>query len=554
MAGRYYEKRKLSSEIKKNEDEDGLSVSEVAQPEDPFKGSAPIPEERKSLYKRGKEFPVDGIKNKKLKGFLRNTKKHDKAAVNQAARYELLLTEEPGYIETAEGEATWEIKQREIADAADITSASKYFELRLDQFGPYSVDYTRNGRHLLIGGRRGHVAAFDWMAKKPMCEMNVMEAVNDVKWLHTENMFAVAQRRWTYIYDNQGIELHCLKRLDQTLKLDFLPYHFLLLAANARGFLQYLDISQGQIVSTINTKCGRLEVLCQNPANAVVLLGHYNGTVTMWSPNQKKPLVKMLSHKTALRSIAVDQTGNYLATSAQDRKLKIFDVRTFKSLHTWSVPAGASHLKFSQRGFLGASFQNVVEIYNNPCIQPPTNPYLTHKLKFPASDLDFCPYEDVLGVGCADGFVSLLVPGAGEPNYDSFESNPYRSKKQRKEWEVRALLEKIQPDMISLDPFQIARVDMATAEQLQKDKEERLGFKQESPKFEPRFKKKGRSKSGNVEKRKRKVRNEELRKKIRSEAEKNNANEAAESQMEANVITKPLEPKSALNRFKKKTK
>ena len=77
----------------------------------------------------------------------------------------------------------------------------------LDKHGPYNVSYTRNGRHVLIGGRKGHIATFDWQSGSLGCELFVNETIRDVCWLHNSTMFAVAQKKFAYIYDDQGTEI-----------------------------------------------------------------------------------------------------------------------------------------------------------------------------------------------------------------------------------------------------------------------------------------------------------------------------------------------------------
>jgi U3 small nucleolar RNA-associated protein 7 len=57
----------------------------------------------------------------------------------------------------------------------DINAAKKKFDLKLAETGPYYVDYTRNGRFLLLGGKKGHIFMCDWMNMKPYCEININE-------------------------------------------------------------------------------------------------------------------------------------------------------------------------------------------------------------------------------------------------------------------------------------------------------------------------------------------------------------------------------------------
>ncbi|KAI9357579.1 WD40-repeat-containing domain protein, partial [Zopfochytrium polystomum] len=401
---------------------------------------------------------------KKIKGVGKISRRFDEVAF-RAAQTELLLSgirRVTEHLSPEGAERTYKFTQEQIKEAVDLNTQAKIFDLRLPDFGPYTADYTRNGRHLVIGGRKGHVATMDWKTKKMGCELHLGETVRDVKWLHNETLFAVAQKKFIYIYDNFGTEVHCLKEHLEPTHLDFLPYHFLLVSANGRGHLNYQDTSTGAMVVSMKTGMGPCRALAQNPWNAVMTMGHGDGVVTMWTPNHPTPVVNMLAHKGPVQAVAVDRGGNYMVTTGLDGRMKVFDVRTYKTLNEYYTPTPAAQLSISQLGLLAVGYGSHVTVWRNVLGEDKArSPYMYHHIAdgSAVSRLRFCPYDDVLGVGHAGGFASLAVPGAGEPNYDAMEGvNPYITKEQRKTSEVRALLEKIQPDMIVLDPTAIGTV------------------------------------------------------------------------------------------------
>jgi U3 small nucleolar RNA-associated protein 7 len=61
----------------------------------------------------------------------------------------------------------------------------------------------------------------------------------------------------------------------------------------------------------------------QNPQNAIIGIGDQRGVVSMYSPNCTQPLVKILSHKSSVLSLAFHNDGNYMATTGNDGLLKV---------------------------------------------------------------------------------------------------------------------------------------------------------------------------------------------------------------------------------------
>ncbi|KAG7138336.1 U3 small nucleolar RNA-associated protein 7 like [Verticillium longisporum] len=465
-------------------------------------------------YGRGKKVNLKTVRDKKLRGSMKRLEGKFETAALRARDAEILLEKTTGFLEPeTELERTYKVRQQDIIEDVAVSTAQKRFELKLDQLGPYIAEYSRNGRDLLMAGRKGHIATMDWREGKLGCELQLGETIRDVKWLHNNQFFAVAQKNYVYIYDKDGVELHCLKKHREVTHMEFLPYHFLLCTMATNGWLKYQDTSTGQIVTELPTKLGPPTAMTHNPYNAIIHAGHQNGTVTLWSPNSHDAVVKLLAHRGAVRSAAVDREGRYMVTTGQDCKMAIWDIRMFKEVHQYFTRQPASSVAISETGLTAVGWGTQTTVWKGlfskhaPTQEKVQSPYMTWGGEGKRVErVRWCPFEDTLGMGHDEGFSSIIVPGAGEANFDALEVNPFETAKQRQEAEVKGLLNKLQPEMIALDPNFIGNLDLRSDKQRRADKD--LDAKPEN--VEEEIRNRARGKNGALKKYLRKQRKKNI--------------------------------------------
>ena len=360
---------------------------------------------------------------------------------------------------------TYKITQSTLAESLDEQTARQIYNLNLTASAPYTVNYSRTGRQLLLAGRTGHVAILDALTRNLTMELQLTSPPNSIRaatFLHNSSLFALAEKSRVFIYDDKGAEVHMLHDHQEPLALQYLPYHWLLASVGRTGYLKYTDTSTGTKVCEIRTKLGACGVMQANPYNSCMHLGHGTGVVTMYSPAVSTPLVKMLCHKGPITAMAIDLTGKYMVTAGSDKQVKVWDIRTYKEVHSYYSHHAVTDLDLSQTDMLCVGGAGNVNVWKDALRVKQQSPYMSERIGqggCSVQSVKFRPFEDVLGVGSSEGFSSLVIPGSGEAGVDTYESNMFQDKKQRQESEVRSLLDKISPDLIGLDPNALGQVE-----------------------------------------------------------------------------------------------
>ncbi|PIN16949.1 hypothetical protein CDL12_10391 [Handroanthus impetiginosus] len=127
-----------------------------------------------------------------------------------------------------------------------------------------------------------------------------------------------------------------------------------------------------------------------------------------------------------------------MATSGMERKIKLWDLRKYDVVQT--LPGNAYAMDFSQKGLLATATGSFVQILGDFSGSHDSSRYMGHSIAkgYQIRKVLFRPYEDVLWIEQSMGWSSILIPGSGEPNFDTWVANTFETRKQKNEKEVRS--------------------------------------------------------------------------------------------------------------------
>ena len=91
---------------------------------------------------------------------------------------------------------------------------------------------------------------------------------------------------------------------------------------------------------------GQRAVFHSLPMARTLAVAASNGWIRFWDVAEKKVKRKLQAHKDSIYGIAWSSTGQYLATCGGDRQVKVWDLKTYKLLHSFQHTSIAMRARF----------------------------------------------------------------------------------------------------------------------------------------------------------------------------------------------------------------
>ncbi|WP_448528982.1 WD40 repeat domain-containing protein [Raineya sp.] len=192
----------------------------------------------------------------------------------------------------------------------------------------YSLEKGISDYHFFSAGGDGLIAI--WDLQKPEIGKLVAQVPHSVYALLSipqyESLIIGQNMQGLHWIDiNQMREKKTLKTTSNAI-FDLKHYENYLLAANADGSVQMIDIENWRIQHTFLDSMLSARSLALHPENRHLAVGYSDYHIRVFDVKQKKRLYEWQAHKNSVFSLMYSPCGKYLISGGRDAHLKIWDI------------------------------------------------------------------------------------------------------------------------------------------------------------------------------------------------------------------------------------
>lgn len=122
-----------------------------------------------------------------------------------------------------------------------------------------------------------------------------------------------------------------------------------LITASWDGWVKLWDLGTYEVLKNVLRQKERIRSMVLSPDDSRVYLGLHNGVIRSVLLENARDKTELNGHKDIVSALAIDPTGQYLASGSWDRTLRIWDTESERELHTQKLGTGVSALEWNPK-------------------------------------------------------------------------------------------------------------------------------------------------------------------------------------------------------------